>query len=117
MSSPRANKVKGSQYEGAIRDYLNDEGAFGGHVERAPRWGALDRGDLVNTGRFTVEVKNCKSIDLATFVDEAEVENVNSGRDWPVVFVKRRMRPVSDSYVVMPAWAFAELVRELESAT
>lgn len=115
MSQQQNNKRIGSLYERQVADYLTSEGAFGGHVERAPRWGRIDKGDLTGTGRFTAEVKNCKAIDLAGFMDEAEVENVNSGRDWPVVFIKRRRRPVSDSYVVLPAWAFVEIVREMET--
>lgn len=112
--NPSRNKRVGSDWEGRVRDYLNSEGVFGGYVERAPRWGSLDKGDLVNTGRFTVECKAVKEISLSTFVDEAEVENVNSGRDWPLVIVKRRRRPVSDAYCVLPLWALAEIVRELE---
>lgn len=114
MSQQKYNKTKGSLWERTVADYLNSEGAFGGHVERAPRWGALDKGDLLNTGRFTVECKAVKEITLSTFVDEAEIENVNTGRDWPLVIIKRRMRPPSDAYCVLPAWALVEIVRELE---
>jgi len=114
VSQQKYNKVKGTQFERALADYLNSEGAFGGHVERAPRWGSADKGDLVGTGRFCVEAKNCKTIDLSGFMNEAEVETKNAGKDWPLVIVKRRRRPVSDAYCVLPLWALAEIVRELE---
>lgn len=61
---------------------------------------------------LSVEAKNHKTLDLAGFVDQA----VSQAHDYeeitlPVVIAHRRARAsVDDAYVVMPGWAFIELV-------
>jgi hypothetical protein len=111
MANP--SKRKGSLWEGTVRDFLNDSGAFAHTVQRAPLWGALDRGDLLNTGAFTFECKATKSIDLASFVDEAEVEAKNAGTRWGAAVIKRRNHTTEKAYVCMTLRAFIEMLREL----
>ena len=59
--------------------------------------------------RLSVEAKNCKAIELQKFVDQA-IANANA-ESLPVVVAHRpRRTSVDDAYVVMPGWAFLELV-------
>lgn len=115
MSSPQYNKRKGATWEAQCADLLNEEAVFSGGaggVFRAPRWGCKDKGDLVNTGDFCVEAKNTKSLDLAQFMDETEVERQNARRRFGVCFVKRRNRSTADGYAVMRLGNFLELLKD-----
>jgi hypothetical protein len=62
--------------------------------------------------RLSVEAKNHKTITLSKFVDQA----VDQAHDYdelalPVCVIHRPARAqVDDAYVVMPGWAFLELV-------
>lgn len=112
MSNP--NKRRGTAWAQAVCDLLNGVQVWKAEVLRAPDWGPLDRGDLVNTGDFVFEAKNHQAIDLAAFCDEAEVERVNAKRRWGVVVIKRRRKGTTDGYAVMRLGAFAELLKEYE---
>lgn len=112
MSGGSRNTAKGTRWAAAIRDLLNDEQVFGTEVLLAPRWGALDKGDLTGTGDFCIEAKNHKSLDLARFVDEAEVERRNAGKRFGVVFAHRRQKGVRGGYAVMRIEGFVELLKE-----
>lgn len=111
MSNP--SKRKGSAFEVALRDYLNAAGVFRSPVQRAPSWGTLDKGDLLNTGSFTVEAKAVKQIDLSRFVDEAEVEAANAGTRWGVAVIKRRNHSIEKAYVAMTLRTFTDILKEL----
>lgn len=111
MPSPRASKAKGSLFERQVADYLRDSGVFPS-CERAPRWGSVDKGDLVGTGDFCLELKATKAIDLAGFLAEAEVEAQNADKEFPVVIIKRRMKSVEQAYVVMALEDWKDLVME-----
>ena len=115
MPSQQYNKAKGTLFERGVADFLRDCGVFPS-CERAPRWGSVDKGDLVNTGPFCFELKATKSIDLAGFITEAEVECQNAGKDYPIVVVKRRQKPISASYVVMTLTDWCDRELELRSA-
>lgn len=110
MVTPRSAKAKGTSFERHLADALRESGVFP-EAERAPRWGSKDKGDLVNVLPFCIEAKATKHIDLAGFLAEAEVEAGHAGADFPVVVIKRRMKPVLDSYVVMTLEDWLELVR------
>ena len=63
--------------------------------------------------RLSVEAKNCKEINLAGFVNQAvdQAASYSEELTLPVVVAHRRGRAeVDDAYVVMPGWAFIELV-------
>lgn len=111
MSSP--SRRKGSSWESAVRDFLNASGVFAHKVQRAPLWGAADQGDLLNTGAITFECKATKTLDLASFVNEAEVEAKNAGTRWGAAVVKRRNHMTGKAYVVMTLEAFTDLIGEL----
>lgn len=102
-----ANKAKGTRFEREVADYLR---IFFPKAERAPRWGSVDKGDLVNTGPFTFECKAVRSIDLASFVDQANVEAKNANTPYGVAVVKRRNKSIGDAYVVMDLDTFCCMV-------
>jgi hypothetical protein len=103
---------KGSTFELAIVAYLRDHGHP--HAERAYGAGRPDdRGDIDGLAGWTLEAKNHKTMDLAGWCDEARAEASNGpGSHWWAVIAKRRNRPVSDAYVVMPLSQFAELMAD-----
>jgi hypothetical protein len=114
MPSPqRAAKARGTRFEREVAEFFDQSGVFPHPVNRAPRWGSKDKGDLVGTGQITFELKATKQINLAGFLTEAEDEAENAGTRFPVVVIKRRQKPVTQSYVVMSAEAFIELLSEL----
>ncbi|MFC9651446.1 hypothetical protein [Streptomyces sp. NPDC056937] len=97
MANP--NKVKGTQWESDIRDYLNsalglvDEygkylDPFNGYnVRRPAQEGALDVGD-VHAVPFILEAKNVKRPAVPTFLRQAVVEARNAGFPFGVAVVK-----------------------------
>lgn len=119
-----ANKAKGTRFESEVTDYLQMQGVS---AKRLPRTGVKDIGDIafpVNVrdqfGKATVvvEAKNRKSMDLPTFIAEAEEEAQNyelkypaDGVTLPLVVTKRRGKGVHQSYVVMPLDGFIEFMR------
>lgn len=107
----------GTEWESRLADFLTERGTFGGEVFRAPRWGAKDKGDLVNTGDFCFEAKATKAIDLAGFLTETEVERENAGRRWGVCVVKRRNHNIRKAYAVMPLDQLLDLIEALSLET
>lgn len=105
-----ANKAKGSQWERDLLAYLRNEGY---DAERLRLAGKDDEGDLVlKMGGlpFIIEAKNEKSINLAGYVREAEVEarNYSRARKQGVpganfaAIVKARGKGTGEAYVVVP---------------
>jgi|SRR5665213_2996628 len=109
MTSPQARK--GSNYERAVVEYLRANGHQ--HVERSYGAGRpLDVGDLDGLPGWVLELKCHARLDLAGWLDEAEVERVNARQPFAAVIAKRRGKPTKDSYVVMPLEQFARLTAE-----
>lgn len=69
-------------------------------AERLPRKGAKDIGDLRIVPDWTIEAKAVKSIDLASFVDQAREEAVNGGTTYFGALVKRRRKSIGEAYFV-----------------
>jgi hypothetical protein len=82
------------------------------HAERAPRWGAKDRGDVLGLPGVVVEVKAERALDLAAALREAQVEAGNAGVRRYLAVLKRRRRPVCEWYAVMPLELAVELLGE-----
>lgn len=115
MANP--SKAKGSRYEVELENYFN---AAGLPAHRKVQSGANDKGDLA-LSRFTVEAKNCRTLELAAWMDEAVREAFNAGTEFHLLAIRRRMKSVGQSYAVMTlnqfttlALAFIELTREVE---
>lgn len=105
-----ANKRRGDAYE---RDLLRALEALGVTVHRTLNAGIPhDLGDLL-TATVCVQAKNHARLDLAGWTDQATEQAARSGR-LPAVAHKRKQHNAADSYVTMPAWAWAELVRRAE---
>ena len=108
MSAARA---KGTAWETAIVNYLIGEGFV--MAERRALAGSLDKGDITGIPGVVIEAKNCKTINLAQFVDEANVEATNANADVGVAWVKRRGKTSpAEAYVVMSGTTFMELLTE-----
>lgn len=75
-----AARRKGTAAETAVARYLA-EAFHDDRIERRARTGSNDRGDIAgvrfNGERIVIEVKNCKRIELAQWVKEAQVEAGN----------------------------------------
>ena len=108
MSSP--NRQKGVRFQREFAEFLGASGVPG--VESRAQHGNQDRGDLIGVPGWTLELKNEQRISLATAVDEARVESMNARNVWYAAVIKRRQRPISESYVVLPAYLFARLISE-----
>lgn len=106
MSAARA---KGTAWESAIVDFLTRHGFP--HAERRALNGALDKGDIAGIPGVVIEAKNCKTITLGAFVDEANRERDNAAACIGVAWVKRRGKAsAADGYVVMDGPTFLTLL-------
>lgn len=104
------SKSKGTAWEGAIVRYLAVEGFP--HVERRALAGTADRGDIAGIPGVVIEAKNCKSITLAAWVDEAAIEQANDGAEFSAVWHHRRGRASpADGFVTMSGSTFTRLLR------
>lgn len=107
MSNP--SKQRGTAWETAVVRWLNDHGFP--YAERRTLAGTADKGDITGIPGVVLECKNTKSISLAQFIDELEVEMSNARADLGAVVIKRRgTTNVADAYAVMPMRIFARLI-------
>jgi hypothetical protein len=105
------SKAKGTSAEVAIRDYLRENGYP--YCERLPTEGARDRGDLTGIDpSVVVEIKNCKTMDLAGWLKEVEVEKANAKARIGAIWHKRRGKgSPADWYVTMSGEDFLRLLK------
>ena len=105
-----ASKRKGTAWETAVVEYLRANGVP--HAERRATGGAKDRGDIAGVPGVVVEAKAAARVELAAWVDEAEVERLNDRADLAVVWHKRRGRSsAGDGYVTMTGATLVLLLR------
>jgi hypothetical protein len=102
MANP--NGRKGASHERQTADYWRDN--WDDRIDRRVRTGAKDKGDLANlrirNHRIVVECKNTRSVDLAGWITEAQVEAENDGALCGIVIAKRKGKgDPADQYVVM----------------
>lgn len=112
MANP--SKHKGSRFEKDVVDFLAVNGFP--YAERRALEGINDRGDIAGVPGVVLECKATREIDLATAVNEAEREAANAGVDIFAAVIKRRQKPTSEAYAVMPLRKFVELIRDAEWA-
>ena len=104
-----AARQKGTAAETAVVNYLRPEFP---HVERRALNGNKDRGDVAGIIGTVLEVKNCKTLDLAGWVRELEVEMGNDGADFgAVVHKKRGTTNPADWYATMPVSVLVTLLK------
>lgn len=103
------SKAKGTAAETAVVTYLQKWGYP--DAERRALHGALDQGDVAGVSGVVVEVKNCKAMALAEWVDEAGDEASNADAPIGVVWHKRRgFTSPSFWYVTMEGHTFIKLL-------
>lgn len=103
-------RQKGSRWEVAIRDYLQAEGI---EVHRQPAHGINDKGDLHVGTDIVIEAKAQARHSLAEWIEEAQVEAHNAGRELGVVWFHRRGKAKpKDGYVLVDGSTFVYLIRE-----
>lgn len=114
-------KQKGTAFESAIVEYLKDT-LCDETIERRALNGTCDRGDISGVKfcgqRMTLECKNEKSIRLAEYMREAEIEAVNDNASYYAVIHKKRGVGISNTagvqqqYVTMPLHVLASIIYE-----
>ncbi|ASR75925.1 holliday junction resolvase [Mycobacterium phage Aziz] len=82
MSRTRKSaKAAGSTFERQIADCLRDA-LCDPNIQRAPLWGAVDKGDIVNVRidghDLVIQTKNVTKLDLPKGVGDAKVQAVNA---------------------------------------
>lgn len=112
-----ASKRKGTAMETEVVRFLQSMGIGG--AERRALQGVADRGDISGVPGWTLEVKNCARMDLAGWMNEAQLEwlHDNSGKfvsRWWAVIHKRRGKGISRAYVTMELTQLATIILELE---
>ena len=88
----RSAKAAGARFERVVADYLA-EGLADDRIDRAPKAGAKDKGDIANVRmgdhKIVIECKDVARVDLPKWVREAHVEAGNAGALVGVVVHKR----------------------------
>lgn len=86
-------KKAGTAFENLIADCLRDR-LRDSTIQRAPRWGAVDKGDIVNVrigGRpIVIQTKDVARLDLPGWTTAAKVQAVRADALAGVVVHKRR---------------------------
>lgn len=105
------NKAKGSAWERAIVEHLRAAGWP--YAERRIAGAAKDRGDIAGVVGVVIEAKNAARVDLAGWLDEAELERTNDRAWLGIVWHKRRGKAAAaDGYVTMTGAQFTTLLAQ-----
>jgi len=107
-----AAKRKGSGYERDVVKWLVANGFP--CAERAYGAGRHDDvGDIDGINGVVIECKNEKKITLSVYLQELSDEMTHADAETGVVLVKKRgTTNVSESYAVMPAWLWVDLLKQ-----
>ena len=106
MANP--NGAKGARAERLVADYL--KGCGWPYADRRVKTGAKDTGDIGGVP-VVIEVKNCRTSQLAGWVDEALAEAINAKQDIGVVWHHRQGKgKPEDWYVTMTGRDFERLL-------
>lgn len=90
--------------------YLRGNGAP--HVERRALNGSSDQGDISGLPGVVIEAKDCRALELSTWLNEAETERANARADLAVVWHHRRGKSSpGDAYVTMTGATLVALLR------
>ena len=114
MTTRKAHKARGSNFETDLRDYFR---RIGYDIERLARTGARDEGDVVVRADFfncvgVIEAKapgQSGRIDLSGWTKEAQIEakhyaearGIKREAVLPAVIIKARGKTIADSYLVL----------------
>jgi hypothetical protein len=107
------SKIKGTAAETAVVTYLRTRGFP--HTERRALNGSQDRGDITGIPGIAIEVKNAARIELAGWLDEANIERANDKADYGFVWFKRRGKTSpAQWFVLMDGEQLTRILIELE---
>lgn len=115
MSNP--SKAKGTAWETLVVNYLRLMHNPDAH--RNVQMGTKDIGDIDGYYLHALEAKAEKSITLSDYIAQANREAVHAGQPFGCAVVKRRMKGVSDGYVVRDLATDVRLInrmRDMEEA-
>lgn len=112
MANP--NKRKGTAWEVALRDFLNEALDGLGKVYRPAQEGYKDTGDLHGLSPFIGQAKNWKDLPAALRegTDGAEKQATHAGETYGVAFIKRARRSTGEGYAVMKVRDFAAFLAD-----
>ena len=110
--SGAASRRRGNAFECAVAAFLREHG-WRAMTSREVNGGRQSGSDVITDFPVCVEAKNVKQLDLAGWIDQAVAD---AAGDSASVWVKRRQRAdVGESYVVMRAADFVDLVGRLRT--
>lgn len=105
------SKRKGTSWESEVVSFLQSHGWR--YAERRALNGNLDRGDIAGVPGVVIEAKNCKTIALGPWLDEAHVEAENDHADLGVVWFKRRGKvSAGEGFVLLDGATFVALLMD-----
>jgi hypothetical protein len=113
MTNP--NAAKGGRFELAVTRFLAE--VFGRQVRRPHQEGYKDVGDI-HLSPFVLQAKDYSDVvtALRVAVPAAEVQAGHAEESYGVAVIKRRGKPVQDSYVAMTLETFRSLAHRLRDA-
>lgn len=105
------SKDRGTAFETAVIRFLHANGFP--YAERRALGGNKDRGDVAGVPQTVIECKHVARLDLAGWLDEAELERDNDGARYGAVWLKRRgTTNPGRCYVLLSGDDFARLLRD-----
>lgn len=109
--NPRAVKAKGRTAENAVVRWLQANGVP--YAERRRLAGTKDEGDITGIPGLVIEVKNCRKIELSSFMRQLSDEMFNADADTGVAIIKKRgTTDVGEWYAAMPARIWLALAQD-----
>lgn len=107
------SKAKGTAFETEVVKIFHDWDFA--QAERRSLKGSKDAGDIAGVSDWAFEVKNCKQMCLAGWMEELVVEMNNAGVPYGAVIHKRVRKSAQRAYVTMELDCFLEFLREHEN--
>lgn len=111
----RSAKAAGTRFERLVADYLTEE-LDDDRIDRAPKAGAKDMGDIANvrmgSHKVVIECKDVARMDLPKWTREALVEAENAGALTGIVVHKRQgVANPAQQWATMTLEALATLLK------
>lgn len=113
---PAQAKRLGYEWEIDCRDFLSDE--YPDVRRNGNQYGPKDRGDLGYVDDWTLQCKNTKVDQWATWFEATASQSDNAKTRWWAIVRKARRKNVREAIFAMPFWKGKELMvylRDLEN--
>lgn len=110
-----ANKAKGTRWEVAVRDYLEEH--HGIVTYRPAQEGFRDTGDLHGLAFFAIQCKDWKNMTAAVRdgIDGVQKQKKHADKPFGVNFVKRARKGTGQGYAIMTIEDFATLMADIQT--